>query len=101
MKELLFIIALAFANVSLAKSPDLTNEIDSLYQTGKITEGEYSVLKHLTDLEKRKVKIRTRAEILHEQMAKIEKLRRDNRIDEGEYSVLVEIYKNTAKALGE
>lgn len=99
MKNLFLALTMIISTVSLASASDLASEIDDLYQSGKIHEGEYSVLKHLTNLEKRKVKYRSRREIVHAQLAKIEKLKRENKIDEGQYSAMLEIYKNTLRAV--
>src|SRR5690606_32861058 len=99
MKTLFFIFTLAFSTLTLANNSNLENEIDHLYQSGKITEGEYSVLMHLSNLQQQKIKTKTKHELVYEQMAKIEKLKRSGKITEGEYSVLVEMYKDALKAV--
>lgn len=92
MKTILAVITI-FTSISIfASNSDLSKKITHLYESGAITEGEYSVLEELSRQNDRKIKIQSESELRKEQLERIEKLRIENAITEGEYSVLLEVY---------
>ena len=99
MKKVFLSAALVFlGSVSFAQNnQSLNGQIDELALSGKITAGEYSVLKEMAQSTVKTTKRQSRIEMLAEQKLQIEELRRAGKINEGEYAVLQEMLSNTAQ----